>query len=995
MRSLKYWVLIFCAALSLRAADQPITGVVNSPQTNVLGNGKIVITAPSPFTSIDGREVKGIEITVPIIKGKYSVLLVPTIGAITGGTPYYKASYQLANGETFTEIWSVRASTVPLTHSDVLVASIPGPTYGQIPLSQLGAGNANSGNCPVLINAAWTPVPCATSGLVYKVFINQSTWTFLASSHVQGSALLVQFFDASNHNFITGYTVGQFPNPPDINAAIGTPTSGMMIVSGQGSGNYIGPLQALPFSVASTTHLFTTNALMGACYDSSGASVLLPITPNLDNSVTFGDSFSVGSCRPVIGGLSGSIGGNSGSITPAFSGVMAATANNPVQHLATPTEIETSLGFVPLSTSNGLQVANDLSEILAAGSGAQAAARANIGVGSAATHAASDFLASAGNAVTATALAATPSGCPGGQALNAITTSGAPNGPCIAVPAVPALQGSIQASYYFDATDAASVTTVIDHSGNGYNMTISGGCSSWSSEGLVSTGTVSSTCVSVPAAALNGAYAVQAWFRTTPPVWGYYSYILGADTGNGVLFNEVGHLQMETNNTLSGDGGDGVTGGFHSATWVTGNPAIFYVDGKIIQQPAIANNVAQFGTYSTVYLFGPGTWVNAYNTFQGTLMGLVIYSTTPTQAQIAANDQYMLSQKFAQRGLSAFDPEFLPQVPILMYQGDSICAFSPAGAGVQWTMFPQTASNMTGPWQYYNSCVGGQLLQTESQSLYASQIHNVFTRISAPLKIDFVEGGINDASPAGGGASAVSMYGWAQAICTAAHADKAKAIVSTITPSSTRNNGTLATYNADLIAGWLSGGLGCDAVADFAGDPAMGLIALAPDGTWRIDGLHWTTGLGHAVESYRAALAIHMVSQPGVSFTLPVPVSYKVPLQTAATTATINLLQLGPDWIVDNVALDVGNSAVCPVSSPAYAGTGISTVTASVGDSTGSTTQYMTAQSLTTSGRIAFAQNTFNSLKGIVQANFTSSGGNLSALTAGCATFYITVHRIP
>ncbi len=62
----------------------------------------------------------------------------------------------------------------------------------------------------------------------------------------------------------------------------------------------------------------------------------------------------------------------------------------------------------------------------------------------------------------------------------------------------------------------------------------------------------------------------------------------------------------------------------------------------------------------------------------------------------------------------------------------------------------------------------------------------------------------------------------------------------------------------------------------------------------------------------------------------------------------------------------------------------------SLGDSTGTSTTYQSAQSLTATGTVTSIP-TFTSANGVVQMNFTSVGGNLAAMTAGNINLQIGV----
>jgi len=93
---------------------------------------------------------------------------------------------------------------------------------------------------------------------------------------------------------------------------------------------------------------------------------------------------------------------------------------------------------------------------------------------------------------------------------------------------------------------------------------------------------------------------------------------------------------------------------------------------------------------------------------------------------------------------------------------------------------------------------------------------------------------------------------------------------------------------------------------------------------------------------------------------------------TPATTLTLPVLQLFPGWQVCSLSVNV---------TTAY--TGPTTLTMSIGDSTGTATQYLAPTNLMATGTTIASPPTFASSNGVVQLNFISTVANINAITGG------------
>lgn len=128
---------------------------------------------------------------------------------------------------------------------------------------------------------------------------------------------------------------------------------------------------------------------------------------------------------------------------------------------------------------------------------------------------------------------------------------------------------------------------------------------------------------------------------------------------------------------------------------------------------------------------------------------------------------------------------------------------------------------------------------------------------------------------------------------------------------------------------------------------------------------------------------------------VPVWTKYTIPYTSVQTSSTSNAVTI--------VSLTAGQ-AVCGLvekHTTAFAGTSISGLTVTIGDSNGTSTTYspVAFNLLQTVSNTAFVANNVVGMAsfagGNIQANFTSSGANLSALTAGSLNVDVCIVSLP
>lgn len=127
----------------------------------------------------------------------------------------------------------------------------------------------------------------------------------------------------------------------------------------------------------------------------------------------------------------------------------------------------------------------------------------------------------------------------------------------------------------------------------------------------------------------------------------------------------------------------------------------------------------------------------------------------------------------------------------------------------------------------------------------------------------------------------------------------------------------------------------------------------------------------------------------------PVWTKYTIPFSAAQTTSTANAV---------TVVTLTARQLVCGVvekTTTAFAGTSITGLTASIGDSNGTSTTYSSAayNLLATVSNTNFVANNVLGMAsfvgGTIQANFTSTGANLTALTAGSLDVDVCITTLP
>jgi hypothetical protein len=534
-----------------------------------------------------------------------------------------------------------------------------------------------------------------------------------------------------------------------------------------------------------------------------------------------------------------------------------------------------------------------------------------------------------------------------------------------AIPFISSFVPGAQAIYLFNE---GSGSTIHDTSGNGYDCTILNAFTWLPVQGVTSSATSEASC---PGAAFNNAGVIHVWLRA--------AYL---NTNNFFLYANVSGAQlgyMASSKTLimSTSGGanwnqpaDPLDGNMSIAYNV--NPFAVYINGKTsfgtVETPV---NIT-FAATSTVRLGVSG------QSFVGNIYGIVVYPSTLTAAQIAQNDAAMWNRLQA---AAVFPRDIDTSKNLTIYPGDSLTAN--ANSLAQSTSIATLTNSLRKHGgSTYNLGQGGQ---TSSQILanYSSAYGKLLTTYSGGTHTVSIMASVNDVST---GISAATTYSNLNTFCNNVHSSDpaARCLVATISPVSAWSGAQQTvrnTLNSTIYSNWLAGTISADGVIDIANDPIIGNQSLTANTTWWLDGTHFTV-LSNGIAAQRFALAQCLLTNQPCQLKLTVPYQYFSTGAIASTTATVNLLQLGPKQKICGVTQRV---------TTAFAGTSITAITASVGDSvSGVTTQYATALSWFATGTQDNLP-TFVSTNGIVQATVTATGANLSALTAGSADISLCV----
>lgn len=377
------------------------------------------------------------------------------------------------------------------------------------------------------------------------------------------------------------------------------------------------------------------------------------------------------------------------------------------------------------------------------------------------------------------------------------------------------------------------------------------------------------------------------------------------------------------------------------------------------------------GTISTItsstnsYVSSPSDpWI-------GTIYAIAAFSTSLTAAQqLAAYNK--VAYDMATYGIQFTRPSIQS---LLISDGDSISQGYGGVFTYKSTSLNQALASLGVDPTYVNTSHEGY---TSAQLLseYAAKNFPLFQQANFQSRMYSLAIGTNDIFGSVSNATIVSNI---SSLCADAVAQSAQCIVHTVLPAS-RNSGGQNTnrnsLNATLTADVLANSINSKILSDWAAEPTMGNVNNDGNATYYVDNVH-PTAVGASLLAQADALALHRALSPQTPYWFNVPFTYLAFTGTAALTQTSTTLQLMPGEQVC--------AAKAQVTTP-FSGTLVTALHMTLGDSGGSSTQYLASLSLLATGSTTMTTAStpaYVSASGVVQANFTAIGANLSALTAG------------
>jgi hypothetical protein len=567
-----------------------------------------------------------------------------------------------------------------------------------------------------------------------------------------------------------------------------------------------------------------------------------------------------------------------------------------------------------------------------------------------------------------------------------------------------------QALYYAYAD--GSGTTLTDQSGHGRNCTFAGGSAApvWNplGNGLVfnpNLNSGSAQFVTCPAGVLSGAATIELWFAPVTPLYddgtvttAGEEFILSDDAGSGIVtipsrFGEIALWNAQ-------EGVEPIDRYQGNTAYALTCPGTAYINGHAVL--GYFNSGPTCPTWSTSGTVSIGTYTPGGGDFGMSmqLYAMAIYPFALTPSQISQNDSYVKTLLYA-HGVSGFIDAKYPSLNI--YQGDSRTVNYPSQQLT--TSRPWLSSKLEpGREQYYNFGVAGRQLSAIIAAIPSVELP-VLAANSTSSEPILLDAGTNDIQF--GALTGAATYAEVQNYCATIHANApgTKITYATSLPRFDWSSpGTQEPYretlNSTVIAAMIAGTFNCDGVDDIANDPIAATQttpnSFNPSGsptynsTWYVDGIHESPALIAEMSTGESIALLAVEGRLNTCKVIEKQIPYQVFVQantaSPSTAQTIPLMQLFPGWQICSLGAQV--------TTP-FAGSGISAATISFGDSTGTSTQYLNAQSLLSTTMQAMGPQAYSSANGVVQMNVAATGGNLSAMTAGSMNVQIGVIQNP
>lgn len=248
---MKFILLLFSLSI---AYSQPSLTLVTQTVRDASGQrvtGSCVYQAVSRFLAVDGSQIVGEPVTVNVVNGSFSALIVPTDTGVPG-SQYYSVRCTGRRGWAISGNWIVPTSQSTLHWLDIW-AGVPTPGI-LIPWTQMGQNGATTGQGPVWNGSSWAPGNRLGGGYS-RSFDTQTTVTILGSEHQLGTGnLLIGCYDGSGMR-VGSNTVSVDPTTYDVVVTFVVAQSGRCVVSGGGgaSTTYVAPVNIPTYTVGTVS----------------------------------------------------------------------------------------------------------------------------------------------------------------------------------------------------------------------------------------------------------------------------------------------------------------------------------------------------------------------------------------------------------------------------------------------------------------------------------------------------------------------------------------------------------------------------------------------------------------------------------------------------------------------------------------------------------------------------------------------------------------------
>ncbi|SNS33268.1 Lysophospholipase L1 [Granulicella rosea] len=322
---------------------------------------------------------------------------------------------------------------------------------------------------------------------------------------------------------------------------------------------------------------------------------------------------------------------------------------------------------------------------------------------------------------------------------------------------------------------------------------------------------------------------------------------------------------------------------------------------------------------------------------------------------------------------------------VIVADGDSVRETSVCAYRYACAITAQAVASLGLNVPFYNMGKGGAA-SADLLAAYPTKIAPVFSKFGPSPRVLMLEGGINDIAHGVTDPNVIFTNQYNE--CALAVQQGAVCSLTTVPPNEafdSTHEAERQSYNHLVVNSVLNGLVPAVAVSDWAGDPVMGNLNTPANTLYYSDGTH-PTATGAPIFARYDALALHRLLSPSTPYWMKVNVNPVAFVGINSTTYTMPLLQLMPKEKV---------CGVTPNATAAMAGTGITALTFNTGNSLAGATTYGSAFNAATVNSVDYPAAANVPGNGVIQASWTATGANLSAINAGSVDVNICVVTQP